>query len=299
MPITKKSSAADTMRVQEALAAVYYDLSIDGDSGPETQRQASNFAFEHGLRVDASSELVIGDDVIAALAKAPKWARLIDVSKWNGDGGKYGALPDFAKVKAGGICGAYIKAGGADGGLYTDVAFNANWRNARNAGLLRGAYFFHTFSDANTAEEQAEKFYKIVGGHTPGDLPPCLDVEDRASPSMAPDKAAAHVRRTLERMRELSGVTPLLYTSASALGYRKIDTKTNGLEAYPLWVPRYPKPPYKIVDLAKSIPQCYPNKKAWSIWQLGNSANMRGVINNVDRNFFQGTEEELRAFFKV
>lgn len=300
MPINKKSNATDTMRVQEALARVYYDLSIDGDCGPETCRQASNFAFEHGLRADATSEPTIGDDVIAALAKAPQWARLIDLSHWNGDGGKRGDLPDLDKVRRGGVCGAYIKAGGADDGLYTDRAFLANWRNARNAGLHRGAYFFHTFSESLTAEEQAEKFYKIVGGHDPRDLPPCLDVEDRDSPTMAPAKALAHVTRTLERMRELFGVVPLLYTSYAALNYRKIDNKDSGLNAYPLWVPRYPKPGFNVISaVQKSIPPCYPSKRSWAIWQMGNSANMRGVNGLVDRNFFQGSEDELKTFFKI
>ena len=53
---------------------------------------------------------------------------VIDVSHWQGS-------INFNMVKAAGIWGVIIKAGGSDAGLYTDPRFEENYRNAKAAGL--------------------------------------------------------------------------------------------------------------------------------------------------------------------
>ncbi len=57
----------------------------------------------------------------------------IDVSYWN-------AGIDWPKVRAAGQRFTFIKASEGDG--YLDPTFDDNWRGAKAAGLLRGAYHF-------------------------------------------------------------------------------------------------------------------------------------------------------------
>lgn len=62
---------------------------------------------------------------------------IIDVSHWNGD-------IDYHKVKQNGVIGVIIKVGGSDGAInyYKDKKFETNYKKAKEAGLLVGAYWF-------------------------------------------------------------------------------------------------------------------------------------------------------------
>src|SRR5512139_2562731 len=71
----------------------------------------------------------------------------IDVSYWN-------AGIDWPKVRAAGQRFTFIKASEGDG--YLDPTFDDNWRGAKSAGLLRGAY--HFFRSNVDAKKQANKF---------------------------------------------------------------------------------------------------------------------------------------------
>ena len=73
----------------------------------------------------------------------------IDVSYWN-------AGIDWPKVRAAGQRYVFIKA--SEGDYYADPTFDENWRGAKTAGLLRGAY--HFFRANIDARKQANKFIK-------------------------------------------------------------------------------------------------------------------------------------------
>jgi lysozyme len=269
-------------RAQAQLIAKHYPCKVDGLWGPETARQLGAFLYEHDLR-DNEAPLPSGVTAqsLAALEKAPAWARGIDVARYQG-------APDYAQVKAAGISFVYVKAGGGDDGLYPDSKYMYNAKAVREAGLIRGFYYFHSFE--SDPLKQAKHFWELVGPLRVGDLPPVLDVEDRKTP-IKPAAALAHIKACLAEIERLFGVVPWLYTSAGVLKERRINTPDNGLERHPLWVPRYET---SIASVEKSVPACYVGHRAWKIWQVGFDNDLPGVGPDVDRNFFQGTVEQLR-----
>lgn len=273
-------------QAQTLLTSLHYPCVIDGIWGPETRRQLGAFLYEHNLR-DNEDPLPGGvlTSHLDALKKAPGWVRGIDVAKYQFD-------PDFTKVKKSGISFCFAKSSGSDGksAFYRDGTFPANWIELREVGILRGAYHFHAWEDDPT--EQADRFADRVGQLLPGDLPPVLDVENRTHP-IRKDAALKHLHTCLEEIEKAFGIRPILYTSAGVLQAHGINTKDSGLEKYPLWVPRYET---SIAMVEKSVPACYPGKRAWKFWQVGFDNDMFGIPTvDVDRNFFQGSLAELKA----
>src|ERR1700757_3658589 len=92
-------------------------------------------------------------------------ARGIDVSHYQGK-------IDWKKVTQAGVNFAFIKV--TDGTNSTDSYFAANWMNARQAGIRRGAY--HFFRAQEDAALQAKQFVAALGNDV-GELPPVLDFE--------------------------------------------------------------------------------------------------------------------------
>src|SRR5258708_16591347 len=105
----------------------------------------------------------------------------IDVSRWQG-------TINWDQVKGSGVQGAIIKAGGADGGLYTDSQFARNRDEARRVGLLRRTYWFE--DPAIPAAEQAGYYKNLTTG-----IPPSIDLE-RGGPTTH-DSALAVCTETL------------------------------------------------------------------------------------------------------
>ncbi len=290
--LTKNSPKNEIVAMQKRLIQLYYLLPVyqaDGDFGHETSLALGAFEYEHDLRAyNAPLPTVVSDATLRALEIAPVWARGIDVSKYQGK-------PDFKISKQRGISYAIAKASGSDGSssFYEDATFDYNYGAIADAGLIRGAYHFHSFDDP--ALDQARRFYREVGPLKSGDLPPTLDVENRTTP-MQSSAALNHLHVCLSEMEQLFGVTPMLYTSKGVLQAHGIDTVDNGLERYPLYVPRYDT---SIASVQLSVPACYPNKRAWKIWQLGASAIPGLPAGTIcDNDFFQGSETDLRAFAK-
>ena len=81
----------------------------------------------------------------------------IDVSVWQGN-------IDFSQVKAAGKKFVYIRAGY---GLYQDRYFSQNARNAHDAGLQTGFYFYVTARNEIQARQQAEFFAALIRDQPP------------------------------------------------------------------------------------------------------------------------------------
>lgn len=79
---------------------------------------------------------------------------------------------DWVKLRTQGANFAYIKA--TDGGDHLDPMFRKNWREAKAAGIKRGAY--HFFYWCRVASQQADWFIRNVP-NDPDALPPVIDVE--------------------------------------------------------------------------------------------------------------------------
>ena len=91
----------------------------------------------------------------------------IDVSYYQG-------TINWTRVKNDGVKYAFIRV--SDGTGFHDSQFARNWREAKAAGVMRGAYQFFRSDEDPIA--QADLLIAAVGGALkPGDLPPVIDVE--------------------------------------------------------------------------------------------------------------------------
>ncbi len=167
---------------------------------------------------------------------------------------------------------AFIKA--SEGGTLRDARFARNWREARAAGVLRGAY--HYFQPNRGGQLQADLFVRTVP-LAPGDLPPVLDVEATNFHDVA--VLRREVSRWLRLIEGHYGVRPILYSNHSY--YQRY--LAGHFDDYPLWLAHYE---VERPALARS---------KWIIWQHSDEAHVPGIRGVVDFNVFQGSFETLRA----
>ena len=102
---------------------------------------------------------------------------------------------------------AFIKA--TEGASRTDPFFKRNWRKAKEAGVVRGAY--HFYIPWKSGRVQAEHFIKTVTLAT-GDLPPVLDVEQLGKSTVS--SLQKGIKEWLQIVEEYYGVKPIIYTNA-------------------------------------------------------------------------------------
>jgi lysozyme len=192
----------------------------------------------------------------------------IDVSEWQGN-------IDWNKVKAAGKSFAIIRV--SDGTGHLDPYFAANWKDAKAAGLIRGAYQF--FEPGGDAVAQANLLLQHMGPLQPGDLPPMIDVE--ATGGQSPQTIANKIHQWINVVQGATGMKPLIYT-----GTWFWDPNVNSADfaSYPLVESWY-------------CNNCCPNLpspwKSWTMWQYSSSGSVAGIAGNVDLDRFDGTLAEL------
>ncbi len=188
----------------------------------------------------------------------------VDVSRWQGPVDWNAFLLDYAIVKA----------GGGDGGLYTDGQFHANARWPRPW----GAYWFAGGGDP---VREARYFCDLIAD-TGWTLPPTYDWEVNAAMGWHGGRAAEavdNIHRFQGTVGDRFGVTPQLYTGAYVVG---IQGGPQSLLRYPLWLAAYTYQP---------IP-CGPWGANWTAWQYSSTGRVPGISGNVDMNLMD------RAFFE-
>ena len=97
-------------------------------------------------------------------------AKCIDLSEWNGD-------IDFSKVKRSGVTCVILRAGYGKDPNQEDGKFNEYYRQAKNAGLNVGAYWYSYATTVEAAKAEVRNCMKTIGGKE-FDLPVFLDVEE-------------------------------------------------------------------------------------------------------------------------
>jgi lysozyme len=166
---------------------------------------------------------------------------------------------------------AYVKA--TEGADWIDPRFEANWREARRAGLRVGAY--HYFAFCSPGAEQARHFLEVVPP-APDALPPALDLElggqcDRAP---APDAIAREVDAWLAEVERAVGRRPMLYVTPDAY-----DLFLRGKDATALlW----------LRDL-RAEPAPGPGH-AWTVWQFWPRGRVDGIAGPVDLDAARAAE---------
>ncbi len=169
------------------------------------------------------------------------------------------AQVDMQQLAAQNIKFVYMKA--TEGSTYVDNYFAANWQNAKDAGLARGAYHFFSFD--STGEEQAKNFIDTVGDSLVGDLFPVIDVELHGKYGLNPPTKSDVVREVKAMSDTLEaqyGIKPIIYAQRDLYDlYLKGDFNEN-----PRWV--------------RSIyfPASWENGDNWLIWQYKDQGELAG-----------------------
>lgn len=193
----------------------------------------------------------------------------VDVSRWQGD-------IDWHKLRSQGANFAYIKA--TDGGDHLDPMFHKNWREAKEAGLRRGAY--HFFYWCRVASQQADWFIRNVP-KDPDALPPVIDVEwnHESSCKRRPSRSAVleKMQVFMDKLERHYGKRPIIYTPPDF--YR--DNLQGAFKDYPFWLRSVAAHPSKV----------YPGRD-WVFWQYSGSGLSHGVKGRIDLNVFNGSEED-------
>jgi len=204
----------------------------------------------------------------------------IDVSKWQGDI-DWPAVADHKVF-------SYIKA--SEGVLYTDPYYERNYRKAKDAGMVVGAYHFARVSKSPTlvqdAEKEADWFAHVLreyGGAEPGALPPALDIEwDKRARGVPVEGVKVWAHAFLGRLEQETGRRPVVYTGHSFWRYKL--GKSLEFRQYPLWLARYN---------AGSTPSKEPEGWPATFWQYTGKGRCPGIKGNVDLNWFFGTPEDM------
>ena len=165
----------------------------------------------------------------------------------------------------------FIKA--TEGLANEDVLFQRNWRKAKEAGLVRGAY--HFFLATKSGKEQAENFINSVN-LLAGDLPPVLDIEQ--SYGVPGDKLRIRAKEWLETIAAYYKTLPIIYTNVEFYKQYLRDD----FDKYPLWVAHY---------LQKERPRIY---RDWNFWQHSEGGRVNGIVTRVDFNVFNGDSADFR-----
>lgn len=191
---------------------------------------------------------------------------------------------DWQAVRSAEIEFVFIKA--TEGTTFVDPKFKHNWRAAKEAGLIRGAY--HFFRTTSPLEGNIANLVNTVEKLEPGDLPVVLDLE---IPNQWTDIEAGRREDLIERW--LDGVcdyfegtmTPIVYLSPNFA----TETLANPafLKDYPLWLAHYTSAPQP------RVPRPWTD---WTFWQYTNEGKVPGIKGNVDLNLFNGTKEQLLRY---
>jgi len=208
---------------------------------------------------------------------------------------------DWTKlIAATGVSFVMVRAGD---GNFVDPVFAQHWQEARQAGLLRGAYHFLRQSvDAHT---QAQLFLQALAAD-PGELPPVLDIEDTRVTSPAAYAAAA--QQWLHEVEAGLPSHPILYTGAWWWNPNMLiaGRYPDWAPGYPLWVASYPLrssvPSQAQLEQGQFSPILPKSWSAWTYWQYsGDVAFPDGITDangnpcHADLDVFNGTLDQLRA----
>ena len=171
---------------------------------------------------------------------------------------------DFNKMKNDGIKAVIIRAGYGRETSQKDSMFESHYKNAKNANLKIGVYWYSYADSVNDAEKEANAFMSVAKGKS-FDLPVYYDLEDSSQIGLGKSTLTAIAERfcnTLKRNNYKVGVYANLNWFNNYLDYKKLKAK------YSIWLAQYN-------DRAEL--DC-------DIWQNSSSGRINGYGGNIDTN---------------
>ncbi|WP_103888711.1 GH25 family lysozyme [Actinacidiphila yanglinensis] len=200
----------------------------------------------------------------------------IDVSHYQG-------TINWSSVKSAGIQFAYIKA--TEGTTYKDPTFNANYLNAYNAGVIRGAYHFAQPGSSSGASQA--NYFASNGGAWSADnltLPGMLDLEGGCY-GLSAASMQSWILDFYNTYKSRTGRDVLIYTSAS--WWSSCTGSWSGMSA------RSPLVAASWTSAADpTIPSGFPYA---TIWQYTDAGSVSGISGAVDRDRFNGDHSRILA----
>lgn len=190
--------------------------------------------------------------------------RGIDVSTWQG------RYIDYKKVKKSGVSFVIIRAGFGRETSQKDDCFETNYKNAKAAGLLVGAYWYSYAVSAEDAVREAETCMKCIQGKK-FDLPIFLDLEEQSQFAKGKNFCDSIVKSFCDTISK-GGYKTGLYISYSPLMNYISETVRN---KYTLWIAQY-------------FNKCQYTGK-YAVWQHTDSAKIDGIDGSVDENYLYDT----------
>jgi lysozyme len=218
------------------------------------------------------------------------------------DVSRYEPNVDWRKLREQGFKFAIMKA--TESTNIVDPLFATHWAGARAEGILRGAYhYLHAGEDAG---KQANLFISTVGSDQ-GELPPIVDLEDAANEDQSNSKIIASCKAILDLIEKSFGRKPIVYSRRNYMDqHMTINGKApDWAKDYDLWLAQYPYKFDPAMHPNVNMPSQPPGwTKGWKFWQYSEHGIVDGITDNnrptqVDLNWFNGTEAELRDYAKV
>jgi len=226
---------------------------VDGLFGSNTEQAVRNYQTQLELSVDG----IAGPEVLTSLGVYAQVTTGMDVSDYQ---------KGIVWSSVAGIDFVYAKA--SEGVTWKSQEFASHCSGARGVGLKFGAYHFARMG-TNTPWAEFDNFMSVVG-HWNLDLPAALDLE--ADFGVSGQAATEWAISWLQEAEREFKRRPIVYTS------RRIITEKlsggAGLEAYPLWTPRWGDQPVNLNPWNN-----------WHIWQYTNKGKVAGVQGEVDMNY--------------
>lgn len=171
---------------------------------------------------------------------------------------------DYKKVKASGIDAVIIRAGYGRETYQKDSEFETHYKNAKNAGLKIGAYWYSYADSVADAKQEAKACLACIKGKS-FDMPVYFDMEDssqvRYGKTTLTNMATAFCDAIINDGYR-AGVYANLNWFSNYLDYNKLKSK------YSIWLAQYNS--YNQLDC--------------DIWQNSSVGKINGISGNVDTN---------------
>lgn len=186
---------------------------------------------------------------------------------------------DWKTVKAAGVDFVILRAAYtdvSDGSFHKDIMFESHVREAKDAGLMVGAYIFSQAVNVNEAAKEAKFLLKTIDGFEM-DLPLVMDYEtyaggrlEKALSAGKLDGKTTTIVKSFCKEVEAKGYESMLYGNmhflSNVLDGDKLADTTN------IWVAHY------------ASMTSYSGR--YSFWQCSDNASVSGIPGNVDKDFW-------------
>lgn len=172
--------------------------------------------------------------------------------------------------------------------LWIDPDFSTNWRTSKEAGLLRGSYWF--YDSRSTPRDQAKLWFDAIGGDYP-EIGLWMDFEEKYDGRYAGETNFKIFATETEKLFP-TNVEIGIYTAYYYWMERIRDFEY--WRKYRLWVANY--------DVsAPHVPRPWAANE-WTFWQytFRGDGNLYGVESSrIDLNYFNGDFDKLISVFRL